>query len=58
MRQQQLSLAVQSKFFFLLLLTLALMIDTVNRQPSSELLEDKSLPKCQQQDNLQQFLIR
>ena len=39
------SLAVRRKFFFLLLLTLILMFDFVNRQPNSELVENQSLPE-------------
>ena len=44
-KNPKISVAVRSKFFVLLLLTLALIFDTVSRQPSSELLKNKSLPE-------------
>ncbi len=44
-KNSKISLAVRYKFFFLLLLTLALMFDTVSRQSSPELFDNRSLPE-------------
>ncbi len=41
-KNYQISCAVRYKFFFLLLLTLALMFDIVIRPPSTNLLDDRS----------------
>jgi hypothetical protein len=41
----KISLAVQNKFIILLLLTLALMFDVINRQPNSDLFNNYSVPE-------------
>lgn len=44
LKNPPLSLAVRDKFFLLLLITMALIFDTVSRQPNDRLFDNQVLP--------------